>query len=228
MPIKCARFMAQRLSEYSMENLYEPGPAPVDVARFVWRHKGKILLTFLAGIVGTVAYLSLAERTFRSEAKLLVRIGRESITLDPTATTGQFVAMAESRESDMHAVEELLASRSSAEKIVDQFGPEVILEKRPGQKSLSERLAWLNAYNLNPLRVYSLRDKAIKAVQKNLGVSAGKKSNVLSVSYKSSDPQLAHDVLEALLAAAREEHIQVHRTTGSQAFFESQRELLAG
>jgi uncharacterized protein involved in exopolysaccharide biosynthesis len=209
-----------------MQSLYEPGPDPVDVARFAWRHKGKILLTFLAGVVATLAYLSLAERTFRSDSKLLVRIGRESITLDPTATTGQFVAMADSRESEMHAVEELLASRLLAEKIVDQFGPDVILEKRKGKKSLSEKLAWLNDYNLNPLRVYSLRDKAVKAVQKNLGVSAGKKSNVLSVSYKSSDSQLAHDVLDALLAAAREEHIKVHRTTGSQAFFESQRELL--
>jgi polysaccharide biosynthesis protein PslE len=209
-----------------MQSLYEPGPHPVDVARFAWRHKGKILLTFLAGIVCTLVYLSLAERTYRSDSKLLVRIGRESITLDPTATTGQFVAMADSRESEMHAVEELLASRLLAEKMVDQFGPDVILEKRPGKKPLNERLAWLNDYNLNPLRVYSLRDKAIKAVRKNLGVSAGKKSNVLSVSYESGDPQLAHDVLEALLAAAREEHIKVHRTTGSQAFFESQRELL--
>jgi uncharacterized protein involved in exopolysaccharide biosynthesis len=80
--------------------------------------------------------------------------------------------------------------------------------------------------NLNPLRVYSVRDKAVKALQKNLGISAGKKSNVLTVSYKSSSPQLSHDVLEALLTTAREDHARVHRTSGSQQFFESQRELL--
>src|SRR5213075_939099 len=54
----------------------------------------------------------------------------------------------------------------------------------------------------------------------------GKKSNVLTVSYKSSSPQLSHDVLEALLTTAREDHARVHRTSGSQQFFESQRELL--
>jgi uncharacterized protein involved in exopolysaccharide biosynthesis len=185
-----------------------------------------MLLAFVGGIVLTLAYLSLSERIFRSESKLLVRIGRESITLDPTATTGQFVAVADSRDSEMHAVEELLASRLLAEQIVDQFGSAVILEKQPTKVSLSDRLGWLNAYNLNPLRVYSLRDKAVKALQKNLGVTAGKKSNVLTVSYQSRDAKLAHDVLEALLAAAREEHIKVHRTFGSQNFFEKQRELL--
>src|SRR5205823_13870797 len=187
---------------------------------------GKVVATFALGLALTLAYLSLAKRLFQSEAKLLVRNGRESITLDPTATTGQYVAVGESRESEMHAVEELLRSRGLAERIVDRFGPARILEKRAGAISLGERLAWLNAYNLNPLRVYSVRDKAVKAVQKNLGISAGKKSNILTVSYKASNPQHAHDVLEALLTTAREDHARVHRTSGSQEFFEIQRELL--
>jgi uncharacterized protein involved in exopolysaccharide biosynthesis len=211
-----------------MESLYQPERPVLDVVGFAWRHKGMMLLTFVAGMALTLGYLSFATRKFQSDAKLLVRIGRETVTLDPTATTGQYVAVAESRDGEMHAVEELLGSRATAEKIVDQFGPGVILEKRKKSTgpSLSDRLAWLDAYNLNPLKVYSLRDKAVKALQKNLGLSAGKKSNVLSVSYKAEDPQLAHDVLEALLVTAREEHVRVHRTTGSQAFFESQCELL--
>lgn len=210
-----------------MERLDFVEPSPLDVPQFVWRHKGKMLLTFLVGIGLTVLYFATAARVYRSEAKVLVRIGRESITLDPTATTGQFVAVAESRDSELHAVEELVASRAMAEKIVDQFGASVILEKKSGSKSVGERLAWLNEYNLNPLRVYSLRDKAVKAWQKNLGISAGKKSNVLTLSYKAEDPRLAHDVLDAILTTAREEHARVHRTTGSQEFFESQRELLS-
>src|SRR5205085_9333831 len=114
---------------------------------------------------------------------------------------------------------------ATAEKIVDQFGPRVVLEKK-GSGSIGDMLSWLNAINLNPLRVYSIRDKAVKALQKNLGISAGKKSNVLTVSYKASNPQQAHDVLEALLTTAREDHARVHRTRGSQKFFERQREVL--
>jgi polysaccharide biosynthesis protein PslE len=211
-----------------VDSLYQPDRESLPLAKFVWQHKGKVLLTMIVGLALTLAYLSLATRIYRSEAKLLIRLGREALTIDPTATTGHFVATAEPRESELHAVEELIASRATAEKIVDQFGPEIILEKKTGGTPLSERLAWLNAYNLNPLRVYSRRDKAIKAFGKNLGMTAGKKSNVLSVSYKAEDPQHAHDVLTALVTITRDEHVRVHRTRGSQAFFETQREQLAG
>src|SRR5262245_18299487 len=156
-----------------MESIYHPEDSP-DLLQFTWQHKGKMLLTFDVGVALTLAYFSLTPRKFQSEAKVLVRIGRESITLDPTATTGQYVAMAESRESELHAVEELIASRATAEKIVDQFGPAVILEKGSSEQSLGDRLAWLDSYNLNPLKIYSLRDKAIKALSKNLGITAGK------------------------------------------------------
>jgi uncharacterized protein involved in exopolysaccharide biosynthesis len=210
----------------AMKSLYKSEQPPVDLTGFIARHKGKMSVTLIAGLILTLVYLSLAPRKYRSEAKLLVRMGRETLTIDPTATTGQFVAPAEARDAELHAIEELLSSRAMAEKIIDQFGPEVILEKQPGKTSLGERLSWLDTYNLNPLRVYSLRDKAVKAIAQNLGMTAGKKSNVLSVSYKAEDPQLAHDVVEALVTVARDEHVRVHRTRGSQAFFESQRELL--
>jgi polysaccharide biosynthesis protein PslE len=209
-----------------MDSLYAPDVAPTSVGQFVWRNKAALLVTFAIGMALTIAYLSLAPRKYQSEAKLLVRIGRESITLDPTATTGQYVAVPESRESDMHAVEELLHSRTTAEAIIHRFGPGVILEKKSSGRSLGDRLAWLNDYNLNPLRVYSLTDKAVTTLQKNLGMTAAKNSNVLSVSYKAEDPELARDVLDALLTVARDQYLRVNRTTGSQEFFERQLESL--
>lgn len=211
-----------------MESLWVSDPEPVEIRSLLRRQLLVVVLTFLAGVTLTLGYFALATRIFRSEAKLLVRMGRESVTLDPTATTGQVVAMADSRESEVNAIAELLSSRGIAEKIVDQFGAGVILEMDAEKKSpsLSDRLAWLNAYNLNPLRVYSLRDKAIRAFQENLSTSPVKKTSVLVVSYDSEDPQLAHDVLAALVQLARDEHRRVHRTKGSQEFFVDQAELL--
>src|SRR5437764_1175382 len=105
-----------------MDRLNYPELAPTDVPRFLWQHRKTVLSTFAAGMALTLLYFALAPRKYRSEAKVLVRIGRESITLDP---------------------------------------------------------------------------------------------------------QHAHDVLEALLTTAREDHARVHRTRGSQEFFEIQRELLS-
>jgi uncharacterized protein involved in exopolysaccharide biosynthesis len=184
-------------------------------------------VSFLLVIAVTFAYFALAPRIFRSEAKLFVRMGRESVALDPTATTGPIVAAADSRENEVNAVSELLTSRALAEKVVDHFGPQVILETDDKQgPSLGQRLSWLDDYNLNPLRVYSVREKAIKAFLENVGTLTNKKTSVLSVSYESEDPQLAHDVLAALLELARDEHLRIHRTKGSQEFFVEQSDVL--
>src|SRR3954467_8535157 len=106
-----------------MERLNHLETTPLDVPQFLWWHRKTVFSAFAVGMAITLLYLAIAPRKYRSEAKVLVRIGRESITLDPTATTGQFVAMAETRDSELHEVEELLASRATAEKVVDQFGP---------------------------------------------------------------------------------------------------------
>src|SRR5437868_14516512 len=98
-----------------MDSLYEPEQPLGDIFRFLGRHKAKALLVFFLVNLATLTYFALAPRKYRSEAKVFVRVGRESVTLDPTATTGHFVAVADSHESEVHAVEELLASRALAE-----------------------------------------------------------------------------------------------------------------
>ncbi len=198
-----------------MQSLLDQEDGGIDPLALASRHKRKMLLAFLAGTALTIAYFSLATREFKSEAKLFVRLGRESVALDPTATNGQFLAVGESRGSEIYAVEELLSSRPLAEKIVDEFGSYRILEKDPDAgPSLGQRLSVLDDYNLNPLRVYNLRDKAIKVFQETLKVSSGNKSNMVSVSYQSESPQLARDVLQSLLPLACEEHLRVHRARG--------------
>ena len=48
---------------------------------------------------------------YESKAKLLVRLGRESVSIDPTATTGEFMNVNQSRESEINS--ELDCSESS-------------------------------------------------------------------------------------------------------------------
>lgn len=208
-----------------MESVYHAPRSFPSLPALCWRHKFKMFAAGAIIIALTLTYLSLSTRKYLSEAKVFVRIGRESVTLDPTATTGQFVAVSESRDSEVNAVNELLLSRGLAEKVVDHFGPLTILEKK-SSGSLSKKLNFLNPYNLNPLRVYSVRDKAIAAFQKNLGTTAGRKTSVVSVSYKAQDPRLAKDVLEQVIVLAKEEHLQVNRTKGSLQFFDEQATLL--
>ena len=115
-----------------------------------------------------------------------------------------------------------------AEKIVDELGIYTILEREPGYIPLGQRLSWLDGVNLNPLRVYSMRDKALEVFEKNLRVSSGAKTSVIALSYKLMDPKLSQKVLESLLRLANGEHLRIHKTRGSQEFFVSQSKLLDG
>src|SRR5262245_6097789 len=139
-----------------MESLYQAEGQLTDFLSFCWRHRGKMSLTACIVMAVTLIYLSHATKRYLSEAKLYIRIGRETVALDPTATTGQYTAVSDTRESDVNTVEEVIASQSVAERIVDRFGPYAILERdESAGPLLGERLDFLNSYNLNPLRVYS-------------------------------------------------------------------------
>lgn len=203
--------------------LHQPQVRLIDLVK---RYRVPMAGTLLVGLCLTVVYLAVAPREFGSEAKIFVRIGRESVALDPTATTGQYVAQADARSSEVFAVEELLKSRLVSERLVDEFGPAVILERDPDARTLGQRLSWLDGANLNPLRVYSVRDKAIDAFERSLRVTSGTKTSIVSLSYRCGDPDLARKILDALLRLASEEHLRVHRTKGSQEFFVKQSSLL--
>jgi uncharacterized protein involved in exopolysaccharide biosynthesis len=86
-----------------------------------------IFLTIMALV--TLVLLT-APRWYRSETKLLVRLGRENVTIDPTATMGQGSAMAipPSREDEINSVIDILGSRLLLEKLVDRFQPGSILD----------------------------------------------------------------------------------------------------
>jgi len=111
---------------------------PLSLAGLVWRNKGKMLLAFVLVVAGGLAYLSLAERDYQSEAKMFIRPGRESVTGDPIVTNGQAVTMADARENEINGIAEMLQSRALLEKVVDQLTPEGILEKEPGSPSMGD------------------------------------------------------------------------------------------
>lgn len=203
-----------------MDTLYQPAPTLVGLA---WRNKGKMLLAFVLVVAGGLAYLATAEREYQSEAKMFVRPGRESVTVDPIVTNGQTVTMADARESEINGIAEMLHSRALLEKVVDQLTPEGILEKEPGAKSMGDYLAPLDSVNLNPAKVYSLRDKAIRRMSKTIRILTSKKSSIVTLSYDARDPALAQKALENLLKIAQEEHARVNQTRGSQPFYETQK-----
>lgn len=58
----------------------------------------------------SVAAILLFPKKYESEAKMFVRLGRSSASLD-TATIGQTISIQESRETEMNSIIDMLESR---------------------------------------------------------------------------------------------------------------------
>ncbi len=205
---------------------------PKDVIRALRRHARKAIAFFIFANVLVVAALLFWPRSYRSEGKLFVRLGRESVTLDPTATTGQTIAVNESRDMEINSIEEVLKSRAIAEKVVDAVGPDTVLATKESSAARGDDSpSWL-AQNITRLkslsgsRAVSDRERAATILAASLKVWVPKKTSVICVQYEAETPELAQQVVATLMDKYLEEHVRVNRTAGSHDFFVEQSKLL--
>jgi uncharacterized protein involved in exopolysaccharide biosynthesis len=224
-------------------NIGYPQRSLRDFHYILFRHKWKVIVFFVAVMVTVTLGTFLAAEIYRAEAKLLVRIGRESVSLDPTATTGQTISIGQSRESEINSELEILKSRELAQKVVDALGPKAFLE-RPDEEIIRDpstigvtrdRIRDLRksvrgigkAFGslLQDLDLKSQvddREKAVIKLAKDLNIETQKNSNILFLSYEAQSQKFAESVLSRLIDFYLDKHITTHRTAGSFDFFDKQ------
>src|SRR6185369_688 len=104
----------------TMDYAYRPAESSMrELFRVIFRHRRKVVRFFLAVMIVVIAATFLMPEKFESEAKLLVRLGRESVTLDPTASTGQVVSVSQSRNNEINSELEILSSPELAQGVID-------------------------------------------------------------------------------------------------------------
>jgi uncharacterized protein involved in exopolysaccharide biosynthesis len=199
-----------------------------DICRVLFRHKKKVISCFALSLAVALAIAIFWPRTYQSEAKLFVHIGRETVELDPTATTGQVIPVSMSRETEVNSVLEMLRSRAMVEKLVDDLGPEAILHPKATQTTggPASRSAFSNLLAIVNVDPVSDREKAIISVEKCLGTAVEKKSDVVTITGKAESPELAQRIVSKFVDIYLGAHAQLYRSPGSQAFFVEQTSLL--
>ncbi len=219
--------------------------ALLDILQALFRHKGKASLVLFGSLVLAAVVTIFAARTYRSEAKLLVRLGRENATLDPTASlaSGSMVAGATSRENEINSVAEILQSRQVFEKVVDAVGPDAILHstgtllaaENTASRTPSQQAIPPQQGSVMPLRALpetsphsslSDRDKAILKLTKLLRVEPVKHSNIVAISYEGYSPETAQAIVTNLIDCYLEEHLRLNRTPGAHEFLAEQTKRL--
>jgi polysaccharide biosynthesis protein PslE len=203
-----------------------------DICRPLFRHRRKMVLLFCTTFGLVIAGLIFLPRTYSSDARVFVRLGKESVALDPTATVGPTVSMNESRESEINSEVEILRSQILLEDVVKELGADYILGNKPaGEPGWSEML-------LTPLNVVkdvilqqgniSSEEYAVQRLKKTIVPSVPRKSNVIVVQCKTKQPEQAQRILATFLDAYLARHAKANRTSGSYEFFVDQSQLLRG
>ena len=205
------------------------------IIRAAFRFKWRALLTFVLVVTLFLFGIAISPRKYQSESKLFVKVGRESVGLDASATVGPTVSLNETRESELGSVAELLGSRGMIETIVDRLGPDKTIALIKSESSDIEPgddeseggfdlmgFVMSTAQSLNIADKVSLRERAIQKLSKAVGSKAVDKTNVVSVSVKARNPENAKLLLTEIINEYLETHPSANRTTGSFRFFQTQ------
>jgi polysaccharide biosynthesis protein PslE len=209
----------------SFETDHSPQPRQAGAFQtIVWeplkRHRGKAIVLWVAVVAGGTAYALLLKDVYRAEGRLLVRLGRENVMLDPTANLGQgpISAVPATREGEMYTVVETLRSRQLFESLVDDVTPEAILADQ--KHRVTELIPWKKP-------PAAPRDAAATRAEKMLKIEPLRKSNLLSVTCDAHDAELSERMAAKYIELCMTHHRSMYRNPTAHEFFAQQVNLLS-
>ena len=178
------------------------GLTPQTVLFIIARHKWKILLFSVLGILASIGCGTFLPAQYESKAKLLVRyvLDRSAIDLvDPQSGASPSFG----GDSAIGSEVEILTSDDIALQVVDSIGLQRLTSNEGKDITKSE---------------------ASREIRLGLTTTVSPLSKVITVSYKNPDPKLASEVLSELVSRYFVKHLEVHRSIGAFEFVTQQAE----
>ena len=209
------------MTEIRRETQQPSGMKLGDILFALFKRKKTIIVCTVVGIIAAAAVYFLYPPYYESQAKLLVRYVTERSAVDPI--DAEKAAAASNQEADrvMGAEMEILTSWDLAMQVAQAIGPQRLL---PPPQDLLSRVARAIGLKglLPPSGASATESDAAGAVSSGLKVLSSKGSNIILVSYKNRDPQIATLVLQELLSRYFVKHLEVHRSAGAFDFVTQQ------
>jgi uncharacterized protein involved in exopolysaccharide biosynthesis/Mrp family chromosome partitioning ATPase len=172
-----------------------------DIYYVLFRHKWKIILCSVAGLVAAVTLYVLNPPPYQSEAELFIRYVLESRSPNPTVDGPKMISPDDQGQTIINSEIEILRSLDSAQHVADAIGPEKILAKAGGGKD---------------------RIQAAALVRKNLTVQVPIKSSVIRIVFQHPDAGIVQPVLNGLIDSYLKKHAEVHQSPGTSDDFLTQ------
>src|SRR5438552_17694310 len=184
------------MAETRREPQHHSGIHLSDILFALFKRKWTIILCALLGIIAAAGYYFLYPPVYESDARLLVRYVLERSAVDPIDNTNRPNLTGKTTDSIIDAEVQILTSWDLAAQVADAIGP-----KRLGAPS---------------------KEAAAGNIILALQVTAAKGSDVIFISYKNRNPEMATLVLQELLSRYFVKHLEVHRSAGAFDFVTQQ------
>ena len=184
------------------ENNTAPSSIQVnDILIVLFRHKWKIILFTLLGLVAAAGVYKLKQPPFTSQAKLLIRYVTETKALDANRDM-EIVREVDARGSSVLNDEvEILLSQDALINTARRVGPNKILAAYGGGTNEIDAARLLNS---------------------NLKVEIGRNSGVISAKLSHKDPEIAQRALRFLVSEYLDRHQEIHQASGTFDFLQAQ------
>ncbi len=218
--------------------------AIVSCLEIPFMHKGLIVACTSIGLLLGWLAITVWPKVYKSEAKLMIKVGRANVSLDPVATTGSvLMTLQKTQQEEIATALELLRSREVAQKVVATIGADVILSGKldhRGQGSSSEpsgngvaaqvrvakehASAWVRSLILQSgvKEILSERERAVRSIQSSVAVDSPRGSAVVAIHGKAENPAMAQAIVKNVSEIFMDEYLKGMHTQGSFEFFEDQ------
>lgn len=174
-----------------------------------FRQRRIFINTFLGIFAIAVVIAFLLPKKYEAQMKILVRHERAESVVSPERESPT-PWRTEVSEEELQSEAELIKSRDLLGKVVVACD----------LQNLGTNSLWNRAEGNGEQKV----SRAVLKLEKDLTVQPIKLTNLISVSYKARDPQLAARVLNSLAGLYLEKHLAMHRAPGQFEFFHQQAE----
>ena len=185
---------------------YDSPPTARDLAAVFFRHTWLVKVSFLLVFAAGMVY-AIVSPSYEARMKVLVRRGRIDPAVTPTQSVAPLVQQDVVSEEELNSQAELLRDDDILRNVVRETG-------------LAEQGGWVSF--LTGQDQEQRVAHAVKRLAAKLDVAPVRKSQIITVSYSSSDGRMSASVLRALAQAYMAKQIEIRRPNGQQAFFDQQ------
>jgi uncharacterized protein involved in exopolysaccharide biosynthesis/Mrp family chromosome partitioning ATPase len=187
----------------------------------LFKRKKTIIICAAIGIIAAAAVYFLCPPSYESQAKLLVRYVLERSAVDPVEAEKAAAAWNNEGDRVIGAEMEILTSWDLAMEVARAIGPQRLLP--PARDLVSQVAGAIGLKRLLPPSGSSATETgAASSIVSGLKVVSDKGSNIILISYKNRNPEVATLVLQELLSRYFVKHLEVHRSAGAFDFVAQQ------